>query len=953
MPMLIGLGGILTWHSYSRSSDMILSAAVDLFDQVSNELVIDFERVYRPVARAVDILSHSTLAKKLTLEDQLIDLPLVAEFLLKEPQVFEIQIARNNGALIIVRRISSEQLRLIHNATPDAILMVDEFIPTSEYMLKTRIFFNASLDVLKREISKEPVLDPRQAEWYKIAKDDGVTYLTNPRLIEGSKHLGINISRKSKNGMAVISAGITLKQLSQTLSRHHFTPSSEVVLMRHDGTVLAYEDTSQITRTLQNNEIGHRHVSELGSDVLRDIGKTLPIHSHKLDFIYNREPWQGELDEISLAKGVDVHLLLISPNSELLTAAQSMRNNMVVMTALIILLSLPLVWFASRRIAKPLIYLSGQMKNVTNFDFSPSQKMKYNTTEINALATTTDMMKRTIHHFLKLLKSTSSERSFDSLLTLVSSETMAVSGADAVFTYLMSETSEELSLCSVIRNDMQQIAIEDFSSISLKENHPIAQFVHAECPGFYQANKGDDPALDQLFDCIDSQNMTLICFPLRNRLDEINGALCLLYRHSALNSENYLDDHRIAFVHALSGFTSISLDSQHQIEMRKELLNSFIKVIAGAIDSKSPYTGGHCQRVPELTYMLARAAEENSDGPFESFSLSEDEWEALHIAGWLHDCGKVTTPEHIVDKATKLAGIYDRIHEIRMRFEVLKRDAEIDCWKQLHKGADSVELQKQLDDKIAELDEEFAFVGTCNRGGEFMTPESIERLENIASRTWMRTLDDQVGVSWEELEQKKMNPQHGLPCKERLLEDKPEHIIKRLEAEQFGAENPWGFQVDVPELKHNSGEIYNLTVARGTLTNEERYKINEHIIQTIIMLEKLPYPKHLRDIPKIAGGHHEKMDGTGYPKKLQASELPVTARMMAIADIFEALTASDRPYKKGKTVSEAINIMGFMKKDGHIDAELFELFIRSGVHLKYARKHLKPEQLDVESNPAC
>ena len=281
-----------------------------------------------------------------------------------------------------------------------------------------------------------------------------------------------------------------------------------------------------------------------------------------------------------------------------------------------------------------------------------------------------------------------------------------------------------------------------------------------------------------------------------------------------------------------------------------------------------------------------------------------------------------------------------------MRFEVLKRDAEIDYWKQLSKGGNAQQLESELEAKLAQLDDDYAFVATCNEGGEFMAEEKIARLNEIAARTWRRTLSDRIGVSWEEGLRKQRSPEAELPTQEALIADKEEHIIYRDESEVIPEENPWDFKLDTPRHRYNRGELYNLSVARGTLANEERFKINDHMVQTIIMLNQLPFPKHLRNVPSIAGGHHETMIGTGYPKKLRREDMSLTARMMAIADIFEALTAADRPYKKAKTLSESIRIMNFMKKDQHIDPDLFELFLQSGVYLEYARKFLAEAQID-------
>ena len=387
-----------------------------------------------------------------------------------------------------------------------------------------------------------------------------------------------------------------------------------------------------------------------------------------------------------------------------------------------------------------------------------------------------------------------------------------------------------------------------------------------------------------------------------------------------------------------------AIENQRLLEEQKQLLEAFIELIAGAIDAKSPYTGGHCQRVPELAKMLTEAACAQQQGPFRDFSLNDEEWEAIHIASWLHDCGKVTTPEFVVDKATKLETIYDRIHEIRTRFEVLKRDAHIEALAARLPASERQAAEEALASHWQTLDEEFAFVAECNLGGEWMAPEKLARLDAIAKRSWLRTLDDRLGISQEE---RKRHPGPSpLPCREQLLADKPVHLIPRPDQDNLARNNPWGFKVRVPTHLYNRGEHYNLAIGRGTLTEEERYKINEHIIQTIRMLERLPFPRHLSKVPEIAGGHHERMDGTGYPRQLQGGQMSIPARIMAIADIFEALTASDRPYKSGKTVSQSLGIMQKMVEEQHIDPTLFALFIESGVWRDYARRFLAPEQLD-------
>lgn len=267
--------------------------------------------------------------------------------------------------------------------------------------------------------------------------------------------------------------------------------------------------------------------------------------------------------------------------------------------------------------------------------------------------------------------------------------------------------------------------------------------------------------------------------------------------------------------------------------------------------------------------------------------------------------------------------------------------------KKVMAGGDEALLRTELEEELAKLDDDFAFIAESNVGGEFMAPERIERVKEIAQIKWTRTLSDRLGLSYEELRRVEREPEKTLPVEENLLADKYEHVVYREGLEATAeSENPWGFKLEVPEHMYNMGEVYNLCIARGTLTEEERFKINDHIVQTIIMLEALPFPKHLARVPEMAGGHHEKMDGSGYPKKLNKSDMSVPARIMAIADIFEALTAADRPYKAPKKLSDSVKIMSFMKKDAHIDDELFELFLTSGAYKEYAERFLLPEQLD-------
>ena len=588
----------------------------------------------------------------------------------------------------------------------------------------------------------------------------------------------------------------------------------------------------------------------------------------------------------------------------------------------------------ARRISRPLEQLASEAEAVRRFDFSDHPLVRSQVKEIDGLARGFDLMRDAMRRFLALNDRLAGERDFAKLLPWLLEEMVDAMEARAGVLYLAH--ARDGSLTPAASHGDKGAAGEALAEIAIEQAPSLIgrAISGGAATGRFTA---DDLASMGLGSAL--AHHEAIVLPLINRQDQRVGLLVLF-------AQDAPDAARLAFATAISASAALALETRELVSAQKALLQAVIRMVAGAIDAQSPYTGGHCERVPELTFMLARAACEAGEGPYAGFALDEDQWEAVHIAAWLHDCGKVTTPEHVVDKATKLETIYDRIHEIRMRFEVLKRDAGIAYWRGIAQGGDEAALRIARDAAWAELDEEFAFVAACNTGGEFLAPERQERLRRIGERRWSRTLDDRLGVSRDELARRPEAPA-SLPAEERLLADKPEHRIPRPEGEGIAPDNPWGFRMDVPELLYNRGELHNLSVSRGTLSAEERYKINEHIVQTIIMLTQLPFPRHLQAVPEIAGGHHEKMDGTGYPRGMRREQMSPVARMMAIADIFEALTAADRPYKPGKTLSQALSIMAKMRDEQHIDPELFELFLISGVHREYAARFMRAEQLDA------
>lgn len=471
----------------------------------------------------------------------------------------------------------------------------------------------------------------------------------------------------------------------------------------------------------------------------------------------------------------------------------------------------------------------------------------------------------------------------------------------------------------------------------------------------------DDAYLDSKYDfsgtrAFDSStgyhSTSFLTVPMKNHQDRVIGVLQLINATDP-NSGKVIPfgPDLQSIIEALASLAAVALENQQLIEAQEKFFDSFIQTIASAIDAKSPYTGSHNQRVPELAKMIISRAAKMGEGVYADFTIDTDEMRALHIGAWMHDCGKITMPEHVIDKATKLETICNRIHEIRMRFEVLKRDTEIDFYKGMTETPErESQLRKQMEDQLLQLDEEFAFIAECNAGDNLLTQDDINRIQEIASRRWRRTIDNRLGISWEEMERHEKVPQEELPHEEPLLADKPWHriphprILSEYQDKRFGFNN-----LKVPEVMYDRGEIYNLSVEQGTLTDEERFKINEHVAQTIVMLDKLPLPAKLKNVPEYAGTHHERMDGTGYPRGIKAGELSLPARAMVLADIFEALTAADRPYKKAKTLSESVQILSLMAKEGHIDPELFQFFVEQKIYDEFANKFLSPEQADEVS----
>jgi HD-GYP domain-containing protein (c-di-GMP phosphodiesterase class II) len=531
----------------------------------------------------------------------------------------------------------------------------------------------------------------------------------------------------------------------------------------------------------------------------------------------------------------------------------------------------------------------------------------------------------------------SSERDTNRLLETILVAAKRITDADAGTLYLV-EPEQQLLRFEIMRTDSLGIAMGGttgspvpFYPIHLvdKDGQPNHKMVVAHAALTCETVNIPDAYIAEGYDFSGTKNFdkktgyrskSFLAVPMRNHENEIIGVLQLI---NALDRESgeiiafSKDDQHL--LESLASQAAVALTNRRLIEQLEELFEALIQLINTAIDDKSPYTAGHCARVPMLTMMIAEAVNRTDRGPLKDFVMTDRDRYELKIAGLLHDCGKITTPVHVVDKSTKMHTLFDRIQLLDTRFEILKRDAEIEMLRALANlpspvsgitsdlaalppsrmagsftrgaGGEGDTIRAEYEARLRQLDDDREFLRQCNIGGEVMSDEVMQRVRQIATYQW-RDVEGNTG---------------------NFLSD---------------------------------DEVENLTIRSGTLTAAEREIINHHIVVTIKMLESLPWPKHLRNVPEYAGGHHERMDGKGYPRGLTRDQMSVQARVMGIADIFEALTAKDRPYKPGKTLTESLTILGQFKEDGHIDPDLFDIFIREKVYLDYARQFLAPEQID-------
>lgn len=930
--LVLTTGALIAAVDYTNARRLALDIVGKLFERSAHETLSELRAGHEPIRTLVALLAQRPNASDGGPQGQLASLPMIRLALDMTPMLSAIYVGFADGGLFSVRRLDFAAVRRAEQAPDGSAYMVRITTP-GKHSDSVR-FYDEELALLSTRASVRH--SANELPWFGVALKHPGLLRTTAFTLE-SREIGFAIAQATPDGKAVVGADLALKDLSASLSRQRPSPSAQLALTDRAGQVLAASHGAWAN----GNDTPLKLPTLAGMD-MPILAQTLSdgVASRTRTLTSAGRDWETLLVASELNDGEPLFLVMAAPHDELLAGVKNLRQYALLSMLAVLLVAVPATWWIARRVSLSLRHLSADARAIRHFNFDGRDARSF-VLEVDDLAQAMSGMRSTIRQFLEIASQLSAERHFQRLLDGLISQTVASARADAGAVYLMHGGGGELHPAAWQNVDLAQL-INAPPAVALVDRdfeHPLCGACHVGTMRSGQLHAAWLPAgLEWVGARFPGQSVDYLTVPLGNREGQTIGVLFLTKsaNEAAFSSE------QAAFVNALSGTLAVAIDNQRLMQAQKALLNSIIKVMAGAIDAKSPYTGGHCQRVPELALMLAEAACQADSGPFRDFALSESEWETLNIAAWLHDCGKLTTPEFVVDKATKLETLSDRIHEVRTRFEVLKRDAEISYWRGIAEGGDESALRALRNAELTSLDADFAFVAACNIGGEILSEESRARLRLIAGRTWRRTLDDRLGISPIEMRRKERLPAPTLPTLESLLADREDHRILH----QTVSELPQDLGLKAPAYRLDLGEVHCLSVSRGTLTDEERFLINNHIVQTIIMLRGLPFPDYLKNVPDIAGNHHEHLDGSGYPRGLHADAMSVQARIMAIADIFEALTASDRPYKPGKRLSESVGLLADYVRIGHLDPDLFELFLRTGVHLRFAQRFLDAPQID-------
>lgn len=923
---VLSMLSILIVQGYRSGTSALVSAANDSAVQLAAVFNERARRLITPAENVIQVLAHDPIAAATTLDQRIQQLPALAVSLRSNPMLSAVYVGYDNGEFLLLRPLQRPTPR-ISAAPADAVYLLQSISADEQGRLVGRWqFLDEDLRVQTERATPDYWFDPRERPWYQQVGEAGRVDITDPYVFFTTGEVGVSLAVRSHAGNAVIGMDAAVDDLTAEIRDLRLTSGTELAIYDERVGVIAYPEPQRI---LMPDGAGFRLASlaELGVEPLIRL-KGIPSNAGPRPIDVDGKLWYGLNLPLVGFRESEARILIAIPAWELLAGARDILREQAVWAATLVLVVLLLGWLLGLRLGRSITQLARWVDALSAFELSAPAPPPSRIREVNEVRHAISQMVAAIGHFQEISATLSRESELERMLPVALEHLVAMADGHAGAVYLCDEDNDLLVRAAIYG---------DFP-------YPEHFVMSTSLPG----------ELYQSLVMLNERYPRSVILPLQDRKGTLLGLLSIRMRDETdARTEAYLQ----RFLRKLSGVLAVAIETRQLFEQQQALLESIIKVLAHAVDAKSPYTGGHCERVPELAEMLLSEAAAVGSGPLADYQPDDEERYAFRIAAWLHDCGKITSPEYVVDKATKLETIYNRIHEVRTRFEVLHRDAQLAYWQARAAGGDEGQLAQSLQQRLAQLQQDFATVATANIGSEAMSDGDVEELRRIARETWQRNFDDRLGLSAAEHMQLADTAVQPLPATERLLDDKPHHRIawgdRKPPVEADDPRNKWGFDMQLPEYAYHLGELYNLTVRRGTLTPEERFKINEHIVHTLVMLSTLPFPRALQQVPDIASNHHEKLNGGGYPRRLKAEQLTVPARIMAIADIFEALTAADRPYKAAKTLSESIAIMMRMAREQHIDAELFHLFLSTGVYRRYAEQFLQPEQIDEVDVAAC
>ncbi len=928
--LVIAISSVQIWIASSTTDKVLLKANDNIFDLTISETKQRLYSHFGPTLGLLEAYSYGDYQALTSSRHQAGKESSLLSLLKGNANIQSYKVVYPNGDWFGAYREINRAVGLLETAQQEEFTV---YHFESERGVLDQKRYNQQLVMKTSSKMENANYDPRDYDWFHQAQQS-VTQMSKPYQLSYFGKNGITLYRGAENGV-VISADVLLEQVSYVMAPKEVVHTSLKLLFDDQGYIYAHNDPLVFEMAPAFRSSSPLKLSDIKHPLITHIPHIESGHSAFQRINFQGNEWIVKLERIESPSGYLMNLLLAIKSEDLLLDAHSIAADSIVVSLFALLLALPSIYYLSQWVSKPIRSATAKAKSIQHFDFKNHFAPESNVTEITELSQALNATQDTIGRFLSITNVIAKEQDLDELQGMVCREIADATLANSTYLYLLSEDGRGLDPQFIWFRTKGYIDVSEVVSIPLDDElltDEVETFFSKKQPLVIKYNEARSyiPRI--------SAKDNLLFVPLINRTNEVVGALALGFDEKHKN--NVLLDN-LDLIKTLAGYVAIAIEARSMLHDQKQLLDSFIKVMAGAIDTKSPYTGNHCQRVPEFTKLLTRAAHESQQPEYKHFCMTDDKWEELNIAAWLHDCGKVTTPEHVIDKSTKLETIYNRIHEIRTRFEVIKRDIELNVYRSRFDDQLSMEDQQHISKECSRLDLEYQLVAKANSGNQSLTVEEVSLLERIGQRTWLRTLDDKIGLSQNERALRGDQP-FTQPVLEKLLMNANYHLIPW----QRTPNQEQRYRLKPTPQQNNLGELYNLTISRGTLNSEERYTIKSHVIETNRMLEQLPFPKHLAEVAKLASTHHETMDGTGYPWGLVKEQIPLQARAMAIADIFEALTSPDRPYKVAKTLSQTLKIMAKMAKNQKIDESLFRLLLTSGTYRQYAQTSLHHAQVD-------